>query len=70
MRACSEGSSADTAGLAALAVGALFAGGAWPLALAGAAAAAAVVVRFVGLRRPAALERMRAVESAGTGEAP
>ena len=59
-----------TAGLAALAVGALFAGGAWPLALAGAVAAAAVVVRFVGLRRPAALERMRAVESAGTGEAP
>ncbi|HJO23773.1 MAG: glycosyltransferase [Myxococcota bacterium] len=56
-------------GIAALAVGALFAAGAWPLALAGVVAAAAVVVRFVGLRRPAALARMRVAESAGTGEA-
>lgn len=58
-----------TAALAAVAIVALFAGGAWPLALAGAAGVLAGVVRFAGLRRPDALDRMCVTESAGTGEA-
>ncbi|MEE2677736.1 MAG: glycosyltransferase [Myxococcota bacterium] len=56
-----------TAGLAAVAVLALFAVGAWPLALLGLAAAGAVALRFSGLRRPDALDRMRVTETAGTG---
>ena len=55
------------AGLAAVAVLALFAVGAWPLALLGLAAAGAVALRFSGLRRPDALDRMRVTETAGTG---
>ena len=57
-----------TTGLAAVALVALFAAGAWPLALAGLAGAGAVVARFAALRRPDVLERMRVVESAGTRE--
>ena len=58
-----------TAALASVAVVVLFAGGAWPLAVAGSAGVLAGVVRFAGLRRPDALERMCVTENAGTGEA-